>query len=51
MVYFLVAGFITGLAALWLSGLFRTRYSPKVRWIAFTVIWMVGMVLSYIPAR
>lgn len=48
--YFLVASVLCGLFSLWLTGwIFRGANNPQARWRWFGIIWVIAMVLSYIP--
>jgi len=50
--YFLISGIICAFVALWFTGwFFRGANNPQSRWLWFAIIWVVMMILAYIPSR
>jgi hypothetical protein len=49
--YIIVAAFITGVIARWLSLLFRSQNNSNLRNVAFFVIWFILFALSFLGAN
>jgi len=52
MLYFLISAFFSAWLSIWLTGIiFRGVSKPNSRWLWFFIIWIIGIVLSYIPVN
>ena len=49
--YIIVAAFLTGIIARWLSLLFRSQNNPDLRNKAFLVIWLILFAFSFIGSK